>query len=476
MATYVSHGLIQLIVMARAILRPHRDPASRIAWVLVVAAVPVVGIAAYLLFGETSIGRKRAARALRVLGEQPDVAQVEAADHNNAQVAVPAHREPLFRLGKSINGFAPLGGNRARLMADSNAGIDFMVADIDAAQDHVHLIFYIWLADNNGLKVAAALKRAAARGVACRAMADSLGSRAMIHSKHWREMNDAGVKLGVALPIGNPFLRPFLGRIDLRNHRKIVVIDDAITYCGSQNCADPEFLVKKKYAPWVDMLVRFEGPIARQNQHVFAGDWMAYVDEDITDLLRMPLRASQEGFTAQVIAVGPTVRNSAMPEVFETLMHSARERLVISTPYYVPNESMQAALCAAAHRGVDTTIILPARNDSWEVAAASRSYYRELLKAGVTIFEFVGGLLHSKSMTVDDDVTLIGSANMDRRSFDLNYENNILVCDEELSASCRSRQEEYIAASRQVRLADVDQWSTLHVLWNNFAGMLSPLL
>jgi cardiolipin synthase len=147
------------------------------------------------------------------------------------------------------------------------------VADIDAAKDHVHLMFDIWLPDNNGCKVVEALKRAAARGITCRAMADGLGSRTMIKSKHWRDMREAGVRLGIALPIGNPLLRPLKGRIDLRNHRKIVVVDNLITYCGSQNCADPEFRIKAKYAPWVDAMMRFEGPIARQNQYLFVADW-----------------------------------------------------------------------------------------------------------------------------------------------------------------------------------------------------------
>ena len=178
-------------------------------------------------------------------------------------------------------------------------------------------------------------------------------------------------------------MRIVRGRIDLRNHRKILVIDNRITYCGSQNCADPEFRVKPKFAPWVDALMRFEGPIARQNQHIFIGDWMSSVDEDIRHLLEQDVHVSGPGFTAQVIATGPTVRDSAMPETFETLMHAARRTLTITTPYFVPKESMQAALCAAAHRGVVTTLILPARNDSWQVAATSRSYYQDLLEAGV---------------------------------------------------------------------------------------------
>ena len=160
-------------------------------------------------------------------------------------------------------------------------------------------------------------------------MVDGLGSRSLIGSEAWKDMRKAGVHVAVALPIGNPLVRALNGRIDLRNHRKIVVIDDRITYCGSQNCADPEFRVKPKYAPWVDALMRFEGPIARQSQHVFIGDWMTCVDEDIRDLLRAPIGLFPAGFPAQVIATGPTVRNSAMPETFETLMYAARRGLVI---------------------------------------------------------------------------------------------------------------------------------------------------
>jgi len=364
-------ALLWLAVMARAVLRPHREPSSRVAWVAVIAALPGVGMFIYLLLGETSIGRKRVARARDVLASLPPAAPSSFQNDPRFNPAIPDRWTPLFRQGESVNGFRPVGGNSAELMTDSNSGIEKMVADMDAATDHIHLIFYIWLEDNNGLKVVEALKRAAVRGVACRAMADGLGSRAMIRSRHWKDMSDAGVRVAVALPIGNPLLRPFHGRIDLRNHRKIVVIDDRITYCGSQNCADPEFRVKPKFAPWVDALIRFEGPIARQNQHIFIGDWMTYYQEDIRSILEAPIVAGGEGFPAQVIATGPTVRNSAMPETFETLMHAARKKLVITTPYYVPDESMQGALCAAAHRGVDTTIIFPARNDSWQVAAAT---------------------------------------------------------------------------------------------------------
>ncbi|MCF7979849.1 MAG: cardiolipin synthase, partial [Chromatiaceae bacterium] len=311
------------------------------------------------------------------------------------------------------------------------------------------------------------------------------GSRPMIHSEHWRSMQAAGVKLARALPIGNPLLRMLGGRIDLRNHRKIVVIDDWITYCGSQNCADPEFRVKAKYAPWVDMMIRFEGPIARQNQHLFAGDWMAHVEDDIDALLRRPIPSTAEStntsaagtsISAQVVGTGPTVRYSAMPELFEALIYSARRSLVITTPYYVPDESMQAALCASARRGVETLIVFPQRNDSRIVAAASRSYYADLLAAGVCIYEYVGGLLHTKSLTLDGEISLIGSANMDRRSFDLNYENNILLYDPDLTQQIRARQQRYLDSAFLVSSEQVAAWPRHRRLFNNTVAMLGPVL
>ena len=467
---------LQVAFVVRVLLRPHREPASRIAWVVVVVVVPLLGILAYLFFGETNIGRRRAARLRESIARLPGWSDAAAEGVMQLQEDIPQRYLHLFQAGQTINGFTPVCGNRGHLLPDSNATIDAIVADIDAAKDHVHLFFYIWLTDNNGCKVVEALKRAAARGVTCRAMADDLGSRSMIGSKHWSTMREAGVLLAAALPIGNPLLRLLIGRIDLRNHRKIIVIDNQITYCGSQNCADPEFRVKAKYAPWVDAMIRFEGPIARQNQYLFTSDWMAETDEDISGLLREPISETETGFPAQVIGTGPTVRYSAMPEMFETLIYAARRELVISTPYYVPDESMQGALCASARRGVATTIIFPARNDSWIVGAASRSYYAELLDAGVRIFEYEGGLLHTKSLTIDGEITLIGSANMDRRSFELNFENNILFYDQALTGELRQRQDSYIASSRVVAADTVESWSWQHRLCNNAIAMFGPVL
>lgn len=463
--------LLEIGFLARSLLRPHRDPASRLAWVVVMLALPVAGWIAYLLFGETSIGRRRVAR-MRAAAIALPALPATTTSVDGPDLVIPPEYMPLFHVGRSINGNPPVAGNRATLMADSDAAIAAMVADIDAAREHVHVLFYIWLTDHNGLSVVEALRRAAQRGVTCRAMIDEIGSRGLIRSVHWQAMRAAGVELALAMR-----LSPLHARMDMRNHRKIVVIDNRITYCGSQNCADPAFAIKAKYAPWVDILLRFEGPVVLQNQRLFAIDWMTATGGNLASLFDAPVPAMAEpGLVAQVVGSSADTRHSAMPEMFIALMGAARRELIITTPYYVPDDPIQVALCGAAQRGVDVTIVFPARNDSWIVAAASRSYYHDLLAAGVRIHEYVGGLLHAKTLTIDGSVALIGSANLDRRSFELNSENNILLCDMATTALIRTRQQAYLASSRAILADVVDAWPWPRRLWNNAIAMLGPLL
>lgn len=465
----IVHFLIITGLSVRVLLRPRRDPASRVAWILFIMALPYVGALTYLMLGEV---RPNKGRVPQKLSEStlPDFF-TQAPNE-----LIPDISASGFSIGQSISGFKPVGGNTGYLLDNSNATIDAIVADIDAAQEHVHLLFYIWLADNNGRKVVDALIRAARRGVTCRAIVDDLGSRNFIRSEYWTAMKEAGVQLARAQLIGNLMFRILKGRVDIRNHRKIVVIDNRVTYCGSQNCADPEFAIKAKYAPWVDAVIRLEGPVVRQNQYLFLTDWLICTNEDCRELAQRPMPPAEPGFLAQVIGSGPENHYSATPELFATLIFSARKELVITTPYYVPDDFMQAALCSSARRGVATSLVLPARNDSWFVGAASRSNYSELLEAGVRIHEYTGGLLHAKTLTIDGEMTLIGSANMDRRSFELNFENNILLHDQGLTQAIRCRQAEYIAQSNPVNQADVDAWSMPYRLRNNVLAILSPLL
>ena len=224
-------------------------------------------------------------------------------------------------------------------------------------------------------------------------------------------------------------------------------------------------------------MMRITGPVARQNQIIFAGDWLAErPDDDLGSLLLAVSPAPDHGFPAQVIAQGPMDRPSAVPEMFASVIYAARRDLVVTTPYYVPIDSLQSALRAAANRGVDVRLILPARNDDFAVAAASRSYYADLIGAGVQIYEYDAGLLHAKTMTIDGQITLIGSANMDCRSFALNFENNVILSDAGVTAAMHSRQMEYLSDSTRITAEDVAGWSWRRQAWNNALAIFGPLL
>jgi cardiolipin synthase len=465
--------LAEAAVLVRVLLRPHREPASRLAWIIVILAVPLVGIIAYLILGETRISGRRREHGRDVDAHLPrpqgDKACLE-------RLAGGPHEAP-FELARTINHLDSTCGNSARLSADSNRAIDEMVTDIDAAREQIHLCTYIWLPDTNGLKVKDACIRAAKRGIEVRILADALGSRRLIGSQHWSDMRNAGCRARVALPVGNPLWTWIRGRVDLRNHRKMAVVDNRIAWCGSQNIADPEFLIKARYAPWVDIMTRWEGQVAKHVQYLFVSDWVAEGGDDISHLLRaLPDPAANGSILAQVIGTGPTASFDAMPSAFSELIHSAREELVITTPYFVPDEQLLFALTSAARRGVKTVMILPRRCDSRFVAATSRSYYEDLLKAGIHLFEYRPGLLHSKTMIVDRKIGLIGSANLDRRSFELNFENNILFADSSFAGVLRERQDQYLAASDRISPEDVARYGFFRRIVQNLLATMSPVL
>ena len=471
-ALAAAHVAITLAVGALAVLRPRRTPASRAAWLAVLAAAPFVGALAYLLLGETKIGaarRMREIQARAAVGPPPQ-------EGEGALDGLAPDRAGLYRLGKAVDGFPAVRGNLFALAADSNDAVDRMIAAIDAAREHIHICFYIWLTDHNGSRMVEAVTRAARRGVACRVLVDGLGSRDFVESAKWAELKAAGVEARVALSIGFLLIRMFTSRADLRVHRKNVVIDHATAFFGSQNCADPEFRVKPKFAPWVDIWLRVDGPAAQSCQRLFIEDWRVAGGEDLSVLLDHRVTPRPGGALAQVVGAGPTTKGADMSDMFVAVMFAARRELIVTTPYFVPDEAILGALAGAARRGVGTTLILPARCDSRFVAAASRSYYAELIEAGVEIWEFEGGLLHAKTITLDGDVALVGSANLDRRSLELNYENNMLFEGEAEAGAVRTRQLEWRGRSRRVSADEVLNWSTRRRLKQNLAAVLGPLL
>ncbi|MDO5770219.1 MAG: phospholipase D-like domain-containing protein, partial [Psychrobacter sp.] len=238
----------------------------------------------------------------------------------------------------------------------------------------------------------------------------------------------------------------------------------------------PEFRVKPKYAPWIDIMLRFEGPVVAQNQMLFASDWMTAKPETPPSAFIYNVAPKANGFAAQVFSDGPTQRKGSSPQFLSALISQARHKLIISTPYFVPDYSLINTLCATAYRGVEVIMIFPKNNDSFVVAATSRSYYKELLEAGVQIYEFKDGLLHAKTLTIDGQITLIGSTNLDLRSFDLNYENNIVLSDPTITAEVTERQYHYIHASEAVSRQAVETWSLPRRIWNNVIATIGPVL
>ncbi len=467
------HLALQLLTALRALTKRDRQPASRAAWLLLIASVPVAGIVLYYLFGETNIGkrtRQRMAEVTERLGARlPECPIVPLPD-------LPVALRPVFRRAASVNGFAPVAGNAATVPPDEAAAVDALVADIDAARDHVHLLFYIWLEDGNGARVLDAVERAAARGVTCRLLIDGLGSRALARSGRWTALAPAGVRTAITFKMRWLLAHILFARIDLRNHRKIAVIDGRAGYCGSQNCADPAFLPKKRFGPWVDIMVRVEGPVVRQLQHLFAIDWMTHAGEDIAALLDAPVEPVRGGFPAIAVGTGPTIDNRAVSDIFAMLLAAAQEEAIITTPYFVPDDTLHRAICGAARRGVRVTMVLPARNDSFFVARASRSYYSDLLRAGVRLAEYRDGLLHAKTLTVDGIASCLGSANMDRRSFELNFENNLILVSGEVTGQLRARQLAWLSRATVLSPAHGQSWPLLVRAINNLFATMGPLL
>ncbi len=471
--TLVAVVSLQVVFIIRALLRGGLTPPARLAWITVISVLPGVGIAAYFLFGEIRLERARRER-MREGRNQLIAAQPRPAAPSDRVAPI---ARPAFAAGQTTSGFEPLDGNSLTLLPEGDAMMDDMFAAIETAQSHVHVLFYIWLPDQTGTRMAEALCAAARRGVACRVLVDDHGARWLIRSSLWRRMQGAGVALERAAPVGNPLISMLFQRVDLRNHRKIVVVDNRTSWIGSRNCADAAFAIKPRYAPWVDILLRLEGPAVRQQQAVFLHDWMTHHAEDLSALLsedRPPVRP--QNVIAQVIASGPDDIHTTPSDALRAMFYAATRQIRVTTPYYVPDHALHKALCSAAARGVAVDLILPERNDSLIVGAASESLFPDLLRAGVRIWLFRPGLIHSKIVTVDGLFGMIGTANLDHRSFDLNYENSLLFQCAEVTDELDARQASYRERARPLPRDAVASWSLLRRLRNNTVALASPLL
>ena len=465
--------LFRFILVFMVLVRKSRNPQAALTWVILLVGLPIIGLILYLLFGESRFGhfrRKRHAQAIKKV----DRPGVRANSNPLARVEMPLRETQIAALAERVSGSAPVTGNHIQLFGDSAEFIDQLAADIDAATKSVHMLFYIYLDDAAGQKIGSALMNAAKRGVSCRLMVDDVGSKSFLRSKLAHEIKESGVALLGCLPVNA--LRMLFSRLDLRNHRKIAVVDGQIGYTGSNNLAEAAFAVKAKFAPWVDCTVRIDGPAAKELQVLFLEDWHFESGELAEDELNEQPELREDGLPIQIIATGPNFYTEATTQIVQACMQVVQHELILTTPYFVPDESTIRNLCVAARRGIQTTLVVPKRNDSRLVAAASRSNYAPLLEAGVEIYEFTEGLLHAKTITIDREIGVVMSANLDRRSFELNFECGAIIYDSDFASELRLQQRSYISRSDQVNLA---QWKTRGLkkqIWDTVAGFLSPLL
>ena len=378
----------------------------------------------------------------------------------------------LLHVADQLGGLPVLGGNSTELLTESDQVIDRLVQDIDRADHHVHLLFYIFAADEVGGRVAQAMVRARARGVRCRLLADAVGSRGLFRTLA-PELTRQGVEVVPALPV-NPVRRLF-ARLDLRNHRKLAVIDGRVAYTGSQNVVRPDY-GKKGVGHWRDLMVRVVGPSVGQLQSVFLEDWEFETGQSVDDPEYFPPQTTRGTVALQVVPSGPNHPTRILRDLAVEALHAARRHAAIITPYFVPDEALLVALRLAVVRGVRLDLIVPARSDQLLVGLAGQYFLGEVLQQGVHVHLYQQGLIHVKAMTVDEGFGMLGTANFDIRSFYLNFEVNLLSYDEDLNGRLRSYQTTCIQQSKEL---DRETWRSRGKLrqWGaEFAKLLSPLL
>ncbi len=475
----LSHWAIVIGLGLRVILnRPATGVA--LAWLLLISAIPGGGAILYLMIGERRIGRHRSGRLKRLrLDFKPiadevikeGITHVDWSEHSAAA-------KGMDQLGRRIVHSPTVCGSDLHLSHDTQEMLAAIAGDVDAAQKSVLMEFYIWHSGGAADEVLEAVIRAAGRGVTCCLLIDALGARPWWKSDQPRRLREAGVQLREALPVGP--LRSLVGRADLRLHRKIVVIDGEIAWTGSMNLVDPRYFKQDSgVGQWVDAMVRTRGNVVLPLAATMIGDWILESGESLSDVIEQTRIGMVQPFGSadvQVIPSGPGESGDCLLLMILALINSAHQELGLSTPYLVPDDSLLRAVRGAAGRGVQVRLIVPERVDSFLTRYASRSYFDELLDAGVEIYLYRGGLLHTKSIVADRKNSMFGTVNLDMRSFWLNYEVALFVYDHPFAAELRQLHQSYIDESDRLDPATWSQRSFKNRLLEDSLRLLSPLL
>lgn len=459
------------------IILQKRSPAATIAWILVLAFLPVVGIPVYVFLGPRRLRRKQ----LRHLDARATVSQAVAPD---AQAKLPV--SPTALAGVELNQLVHLAEQtaldaptRAEEAVVYDGGADTYGAletAFEAATHHIHLEYYIWEPDRTGTRLRDALVKRAAAGVEVRVLIDAIGS-ARAGDAFWAPLVNAGGEVARFNPaIGGRSWRPRL--VNFRTHRKIVVCDGVVGFTGGINVSDVHSTETHGERAWRDTHLKIRGAAVRGLQLLFLEDWHFATGGAPTTDSHCPNVLPKGDYLVQVLGSGPDEQLNPIHKVYFASIAAARNRVLLTTPYFVPDEAINLALITAGLRGVDVRILVPKPqlNDLKLVAAASRSYYERLIRAGVSIYEYLPTMLHAKTLVMDDQVSMIGTANMDNRSFKLNFEDSCLVYGAEVAGRLAGLFEEDCKHARRVSLADATQLPLPTRILDSSARLLSPLL
>jgi cardiolipin synthase len=458
--------------MVPTVLRRQLAPGATWAWLGVVFLHPYIGGILYILIGETRLSPRRAELHRNIVAQFRSPGTVSGKSEGVG--GFDALYKPMVLQAEKISGMPIRAGNALEVYQESAQFVDRLVADIDAARTRVHLLYYIFRADETGRRVGDAVIRAAGRGVACRVLADAVASRWFFRPGGMAgRLSDAGARVAAALPVAS--LRQGLPRMDLRNHRKLAVIDGSLAYVGSHNLINPDY-GHNRCGPWVDATARVTGPVVTELESVFCEDWAFESGEMVERLFPDGPAPVEGGVPMQVVPTGPSPSDETYRRVLLAAIQSARSQLILTTPYFVPDEPALVSLMMAADRGVDVKLILPQRPDHFFTAAAGRAHFSRLMEAGVSIHLYKPGLLHTKSTTVDNAFVLFGSANLDVRSFNLNFELSVLIYDRAMTGQMRDIQLNYLKDSVPLSPKEWSRRSAFKVYADGAVSLLSPLL
>ncbi|WP_267117061.1 cardiolipin synthase, partial [Xanthomonas sacchari] len=438
--------LLYILWLSGWIVLQKREPAATLSWVLSLAALPYLGFVIYYLLGPQKVKRQRLRRGRSRSGME----------HYSSVCPPDADCTELAKIAQATTGLAPSSATAVQWLVDGAATYEAILRDIGAAQHHVHLEYYIFNPDRTGTRIRDALVERARAGVRVRLLLDAVGS-SQVRKRFLRPLLEAGAEVAWFHP--TQLLRPFKFKrpwVNLRTHRKIVVIDGRIAFTGGINVTDEENEALRADA-YRDLHLRCEGHVVRSLQLVFVEDWLYATRQgrDAFDMARiwpsdMPSRDAGS-IQAQVLVSGPDSSWESIHRLQVAAIHEAQRRVWLVTPYFVPGEAARMALTSAALGGLDVRLLVPKRSDSRLVTLAARSYFDELLQAGVRIYEYGPRMLHTKALITDEDLCLVGSANFDNRSFRLNFEVATLFRDRGLTRQLAELLEGEMADAVRVR-------------------------